>query len=134
MSYHLQLFKKLTVLFVEDEPVIQKQTADMLKIFFGNVFISSNGKEALDMFEDNSIDIVLTDIKMPLMCGLELTQKIRAIDDGIPIILLSSFGDQNTLLQAANCGIDGYILKPIELDNLLDTFDKVLQRKSPKRK
>ncbi len=106
----------------------------MLKIFFNNVSAASNGQEALEIFHNESIDIILTDIKMPLMGGLELTQKIRAIDNIIPIILLSSFGDQNTLLEAANCGIDGYILKPIELDSLLNIFDKVLQRKAPKRK
>lgn len=114
--------------------IIQKQTSDMLKIFFGDVLTATNGKDALEVFRNKSVDIILTDIKMPMMSGLELTQKIRAMDNMIPIILLSSFGDQSTLLEAANCGIDGYILKPIELDNLLDTFDKVLQRKKTKRK
>lgn len=131
MAYKLRLFKKMTILFVEDEKIIRNQTADMLKVFFTDVLVASNGLEALDILADTTPDIILCDIKMPIMDGLVLTQKIRSLRNNIPIILLTSFSDQQTLLKAANAGIDGYILKPIELETLLETFDRVLKRKTP---
>ena len=131
MAYNLRLFKKMAVLFVEDEKIIRDQTANMLKVFFADVFVASNGVEALEILAYTTPDMILCDIKMPMMDGLVLTQKIRSLKNNIPIILLTSFSDQQTLLKAANAGIDGYILKPIELETLLETFNTVLKRKSP---
>lgn len=131
MAYNLQLFKKLSILFVEDEPLLRQQTADMLKIFFSTVYTASNGLEALGVLGEENINIVLCDIMMPVMDGLTLTQKIRAKGNTIPVVLLSSFCDQETLLKAANSGIDGYVLKPIELEMLLETFNRVLKIKMP---
>lgn len=130
MAYNLQLFKKMTILFAEDEKIIREQTADMLKIFFADVHVATNGVEAFEIFTDVHPDMILCDIKMPLMDGVLLTQKIRSLRNNIPIILLTSFSDQQTLLKAANAGIDGYILKPIELEILLETLDTVLKRKT----
>jgi len=130
MAYNLQLFKKMTILFAEDEKIIRDQTADILKIFFADVFVATNGVEAFEIFTDTHPDMILCDIKMPLMDGVLLTQKIRSLRNNIPIIFLTSFSDQQTLLKAANAGIDGYILKPIELDTLLETLDAVLKRKT----
>jgi len=134
MAYNLQLLKKLTVLFIEDDDVIRSQTQDVLKIFFANVLTAQNGLEGIGMLEDKTPDIILSDIKMPVMDGLTFTKKVRDSNNQIPIILLSSYSDQQMLFKAANSGIDGFVLKPIELDNLLETFDRVLQRKVPTRK
>lgn len=130
MAYNLKLFKNMTILFAEDEKIIRDQTADILKIFFADVFVATNGVEAFEIFTDTHPDMILCDIKMPLMDGVLLTQKIRSLRNNTPIIFLTSFSDQQTLLKAANAGIDGYILKPIELDTLLETFDAVLKRKT----
>lgn len=129
MTNNLQLFKKLTILFVEDELILQQQTSNLLKIFFSNVYTASNGLEALGILSEESPDIILCDIHMPIMNGLTLTQKIRAKGNTIPIVLLSSFSNQQTLLEAANCGIDGYVLKPFELETLLETFGRVFKAK-----
>jgi DNA-binding response OmpR family regulator len=134
MAYNLQLLKKLTVLFIEDDDVIRSQTQDVLKIFFANVLTAQNGLEGIGMLENKTPDIILSDIKMPVMDGLTFTKKVRDTNNQIPIILLSSYSDQQMLFKAANSGIDGFVLKPIELDNLLETFDRVLQRKVPTRK
>lgn len=130
----MELFKKITILLVEDDMMIQKQTEEILKIFFADVLIANNGLEAIKIVEEKTPQIMLCDIKMPLMDGLTLTKTLREKKNQIPIILLSSYSDQQTLLKAANCGIDGFIIKPIEIDNLLETFSKVLQRKTPTQK
>ncbi len=134
MKYNLQLLKKLTILFVEDEAIIRTQIADTLKVFFNDVIVANNGHEALQLLSQNNIDIILSDIKMPMITGLDLATKVRLSNSSIPIILLSSYSDQDTLLKAVNIGIDGYVLKPIQLDDLLQTFENVLKRKIPIRR
>ncbi|MDY0321500.1 MAG: response regulator transcription factor [Arcobacteraceae bacterium] len=134
MKYNLQLLKKLTILFVEDEAIIRAQLADTLKVFFNEVIIANNGHEALQLLSQNNIDIILSDIKMPMITGLDLATRIRLSHNSIPIILLSSYSDQETLIKAVNSGIDGYVLKPVQLDDLLNTFENVLKRKIPIRR
>lgn len=134
MSYDLNFFKRLTVLFAEDDDIMRNQVTETLKIFFGEIFITKNGVEAFEEFKLKKPDIILTDIRMPKMDGLQLIEKIREQNHSIPIIILTSYSDQNTLLKALNSSIDGYILKPLELNNFLETFDKVLRRKKSIRK
>ncbi|MGE4456963.1 MAG: response regulator transcription factor [Arcobacteraceae bacterium] len=134
MKYNLQLLKKLTILFVEDEAIIRAQLADTLKVFFNEVIIANNGHEALQLLSQNNIDIILSDIKMPMITGLDLATRIRLSHNSIPIILLSSYSDQETLIKAVNSGIDGYVLKPVQLNDLLNTFENVLKRKIPIRR
>lgn len=134
MAYDLNFLKRLSILFVEDEDILRNQISETLKIFFEKVYIAKDGIEAFELFQEKKPDIILSDIKMPKMDGLKLSEKIREKNHNIPIILLTSFSDQTTLLKALNSGIDGYILKPLELNNFLETFDKVLKRKGPIRK
>lgn len=134
MAYDLNFLKRLSILFVEDEDILRNQISETLKIFFEKVYIAKDGIEALELFREEKPDIILSDIKMPKMDGLKLSEKIREKNHNIPIILLTSFSDQTTLLKALNIGIDGYILKPLELNNFLETFEKVLKRKGAIRK
>ena len=133
MSYYQKVLKKYTILFAEDDAVICKKIAEILTIFFHEVFVAKNGKEAFEYYEDEKPDMILSDIKMPVMDGISLAQKIRQDNFTIPIILLSSFSDQDILIKAANSGIDGYILKPIVLDSMLETFIKVIHKIIPKK-
>jgi len=133
MSNYQKILKKYTILFAEDDATMRKATTDMLHIFFREVYTAKDGKEALEYYEDERPDLILSDIKMPIMDGLSLVQTIRQNDFTIPIILLTSYSDQKTLLEAANAGIDGYILKPIALEIMLETFAKVISKISPKK-
>lgn len=130
MHQHLAELKRLTLLFVENEPLIQQKVNEMLNLFFDRVLVADNGAMALDILETNVVDIVLSDIKMPIMDGLTFLKRLRLLNNQVPFILLSSLSDQNTLLDAANAGIDGYIVKPIDLEELIQTFIKVLMRRN----
>ncbi|MDD3055439.1 MAG: response regulator transcription factor [Aliarcobacter sp.] len=134
MSYDLIFFKNLSVLFAEDDDIVRAQVTETLRIFFGKIFIAKDGEEAFEIFKLEKPDIILSDIKMPKIDGLQLIEKIREENQSIPIIILTSYSDQNTLFKAANSSIDGYILKPLELNNFLETFDKVIRRKKSIRK
>ena len=131
MQLDLDLLRNIRLLFIEDEIVLQKNTAEMLSIFFGSVLVANHGLEAMKILATEKIDIILSDIKMPVMDGLTLVRKLRTMNNQTPFIVLTSYSDQQTLLEAANAGIDGYVIKPIDLDDLMQTFMRVLMRKTP---
>ena len=131
--------KQMTILFVEDHEELRVETTDILKSFFKTIHSCKNGKEALTQYisykEENSItyDIVLSDIRMPVMDGIELTKNIYAINPEQTIIILSAYDDTKYLLSLINMGIEQFIKKPIDYQELLITFlnaSKKIMRKN----
>jgi len=120
--------KKINVLYVEDDISIQKITSDFLSSLFDNLIVASDGKEGLQKFQDNTIDLIITDIIMPQMGGIEMIQKIKEIDTNCYTIILSQDNDVDTLLQSIALNVDGYMLKPIVFEKMLDTIEKVIQK------
>ena len=120
-------------MFVEDDAMTRIQISNTLKMIFKEVYCAKDGEEAFSIYEDESPDIILTDIQMPRKDGIKLTRQIRNIDYNIPIIILTSFDDKNILLSAANLAVDGYLVKPIEFTDLVKMLIKAIQRaqKSP---
>lgn len=128
MNYDLHRLKNLTVLVAEDDAAVLNDMAQMLSIFFKEVLQASNGEEAFRLFEANKPDMVISDIQMPLTNGLSFAKKIRMIDATTPILFISSYSESSALIQAVNCGVDGYIVKPIELEEVLQAISKSLRR------
>jgi DNA-binding response OmpR family regulator len=128
MQKNLLFLKDLSILFVEDDPIMLEQTHNTLNIFFKNVYTATNIQSAYSLYENNIPDIILSDIQLLDGTGLELVATIRKKDYKTPIILLTSFSNNEYLFQAVNLGIDGYIIKPLKLDNLLEAFFKALKR------
>jgi signal transduction histidine kinase/CheY-like chemotaxis protein len=118
--------KSLHILLVEDFEVNQQLVVRLLEKYGHRVDIASNGKEALEAFQRDTFDAVLMDVQMPVMDGLEATQRIRKLGNpkqaGIPIIALTAHalrGDRERFLQA---GMDDYVAKPLEAKKLLRTI------------
>jgi two-component system, OmpR family, response regulator VanR len=132
MQHNPLTLQTKTILFVEDDDVMREHTAETLKMLFKKVLLAKNGVEALVLYEKGGVDFVLTDIKMPDMNGLELTKRIREHDYYTPVIMLTGFAEQDMMLSASNLSIDGYIIKPIELDSLVRCFTKAANR-APKQ-
>lgn len=123
----LGLIKHKKVLFVEDETDVRLQSAEVLKDLFAEVISASDGAEALRLFDDHRFDLVITDILMPNMSGLELIKAIKkecACD--VPTIITTAFTDTEYLLEAIKIGVDGYLLKPISVEELVFTANKAL--------
>jgi len=120
--------KSLNILYVEDEPATAKKFLSILKKIFNEVFYAPNGKEALDIFYSNNINIIISDINMPIVNGLELAKKIRETDTNIPIVLISARNESDTLLQAIDLNIDSYILKPISLDGFIEKINSISKK------
>ena len=103
----------LTLLYAEDEVETRKNYANYLKRYFKEIFVVENGQEALDCYEKNSPNILLLDINMPLINGLELAKKIRLKDKKTRIIILTAHLEQDKLLFAAELNLTKYLPKPI---------------------
>lgn len=121
--------KNLNVLYVEDNIYVQQQTIKMLESFFNNIYIASNGKEALDLFNtENLYNLIITDIEMPFVDGVSLIEIIREYNKKVPIIVLSAHDNKDYFLKTINAGIDGYILKPYTLEQITQTLDNLIQK------
>jgi DNA-binding response OmpR family regulator len=112
--------KSLKVLLVEDE----KKLSSLLKNAIGDSFysfsVANDGVEGLKMFKKISADIVITDIMMPNMTGLEMAKEIKIIDKSVPIIILSAFSEADKFLGAIDVGVVKYFIKPFDPDELLE--------------
>lgn len=120
--------KNLNVLYVEDSFSVQQQTMKMLSSFFKNIEVANNGKVALEIFEKQDFDLIITDIKMPLLDGIGFIEIIRNLDKKIPIIVLSAHDDKDYFLKSINAGIDGYILKPYTLEQIIQTLANIVEK------
>lgn len=120
--------KSLRILLAEDDPVNQKVLLKFLKEQGHDVMTADNGKMVLDLFDKNDFDVILMDIQMPYMNGIEATQRIRLKDNTkshIPIVAVTAYalsGDKEKFL---NLGFDEYITKPIQMELLFEVLDRI---------
>ena len=114
--------KQIRLLYVEDEESIRNILSRGIKRRVKELEVAVDGEDGFEKFKQFKPDIIVTDIKMPNMTGLEMSDKIREINKNIPIIITSAHGEVETLLEAIQKGINGYIIKPIDKDKLFDTI------------
>ncbi|ANE35469.1 two-component system response regulator [Campylobacter iguaniorum] len=117
-----KMLKNLTVLLVEDEEKIRNSMGSAMEAVFNKVILAQNGDEGLKKFKKFNPDIVITDISMPIMDGLDMASGIRNISKDTPIIVLSAFSEKEKLLKAIDVGIDKYIIKPIDMEELFEAI------------
>ncbi|WP_457563553.1 diguanylate cyclase [Caminibacter pacificus] len=115
--------KNLTCLYVEDDEMIRDIFALMLKRYFKEVIIATNGKEGLELFKTRKPDIIISDIRMPIMDGIEMAREIKKIDPSAYIIFVTAFSDSEYLQSALELGAEGYITKPVEKEKLLQKLN-----------
>ena len=118
---------KQRILVVDDEPQITRVLRRSLISQGYDVHIASDGESALQTFGDWTPDLVVTDLAMPSMNGLELCRQLRAISR-VPIIVLSVRGEEKTKVEALDCGADDYVTKPFGMDELLARIRATLRR------
>lgn len=117
----------MKLLLVEDDSDLRVQLKIFLGRFFGCIHTAENGIEALKMYTEESYDLVLTDLTMPLMGGLELAEKIRMHNSEQNILILSGHSESDKLITLINLGIDGFLLKPVDLSRVLTQLNKSAQ-------
>ncbi len=109
---------KLNILYVEDEKESREQISSIFKLLFNSLDIAFDGEDALKKYNLKPYDIVITDINMPKMNGIELTKKIKMRDPLQNIIIISAHNNADYLLEAINLGVDYFIIKPIQMEQL----------------
>ena len=123
----IKFTNKMKLLYVEDEKDLREVTSLIFKDIFSEIIVATNGEDGLEKFYDNEIDIVITDVNMPILNGLEMSEKIKKFDKDIPIILMSAYDDTEYFTKSIQLDIDGYILKPFKMDDFMNTLNKIMQ-------
>lgn len=123
------VLKDLTILIVEDENDTRKLMQDVLIDEFAKVLVAQNGDEGVKKFKKYNPDIVVSDIAMPILDGLDMTQQIKKISPGTPIIALSAHSEKEKLLKAIDVGVDKYVLKPLDMDEFLSMLEIIANSK-----
>jgi len=118
----------LRLLYVEDNEYARESMMNVLEEFFGDVIIACDGQEGLEGFENNKIDLIITDINMPRLNGLEMIKEIRKTDTDVPILILSAYNESSFFLDSIKLGVDGYLLKPIVISQFMEILKKVTQK------
>jgi len=118
--------KKLNLLFVEDDPQARESMSIILQAFFSNIVTAIDGEDGFDKFKKSKIDIIITDINIPKLNGIEMIKKIRSIDSNIPIIIVSASDEKKYLMDGIKNSVQDYILKPIEINELLGAINRVI--------
>jgi two-component system NtrC family response regulator len=119
---------RFRILVVDDEPAQRELVAGFLKKQAFDVVVAETGAKAVELFRQDSIDLILTDQKMPNMSGLDLLQAVRAINPEIPVILMTAFGSIEAAVSAIQGGATDYLTKPLNLDELLYRIRQVSDR------
>lgn len=114
----------LTLLYVEDEPDTREQLAEFLRRRVRQLLVAANGHEGIELYQRHRPELVVTDIRMPLVDGLSMAREIKDLDRWARIVVTTAHSDTGYLLEAIEADIDGYVLKPVDTRRLLAVLAK----------
>ena len=131
--FNNEFLKKLSILYVEDDEMARNQLARTLNRLFKNVILANNGFDGLEKYikakkEGIKIDLILSDVNMPKLNGLEMLEEIRKIDNNIAIIYTTARTETEFLLKAIELHADHYVIKPIHLQDVINKIQKVCEK------
>ncbi|EFP6791864.1 response regulator transcription factor [Campylobacter jejuni] len=121
--------KELIISVVEDEVKARESMINILSERFSKVIGAQNGDEGLKKFKKFKPDLVITDIAMPIMDGLDMAREIKEISDDVPIVVLSAYSEKERLLRSIDIGIDKYLIKPVDIEELFKVLDYLIGEK-----
>lgn len=114
------------ILVVDDELMM----LDLLERFLGDqgyeVISARDGKQALDIFRANSCDLIITDMRMPRMDGLQLLKAVKDADSRLPVVFISGFGEAETVVEALKAGAENFLAKPLDLEHLKKVIEQIV--------
>lgn len=132
--FNKDFLKEITIMYIEDDEITRQKLAKILKRVFKDVLIASNGLEGYILFQEqqlanNNIDLILSDINMPKMNGVEMLENIRSLDNEIPMIFVTARTESEYLLKSIELGVHNYVLKPIDTEDIILRIQKVCEKK-----
>lgn len=136
MNLNLEELKKITILYVEDEKEVRDQIAGILQGVLKKVYVATDGKEGLSLFKEKmeEIDLIVSDINMPKITGLDMAEKILKINKHIPIIITTAYTVEEYLIKSIDINIYKYMTKPLKMKeltlNILEAYSEYKIKKS----
>src|SRR4030043_2098332 len=118
-----------SILVVDDDPAICNLITRLMDKYGCSVIAYESGKEALDNFQENKFDVVVTDIVMPVVSGTEILGRIRDINPDVPVILMTGYTDFDTAVDAIKKGVFDLIIKPFKPEQIIHSIEKALKYK-----
>ncbi|WP_230409026.1 sigma-54-dependent transcriptional regulator [Zooshikella harenae] len=118
---------KITILIVEDDPDLREALADTLALTDFNYLLAEDGQQAIQLLQNKSIDMVVSDVNMPKVDGYQLLQWVRQHVPQLPVLLMTAYGSVSQAVEAMKQGAVDYLVKPFEPDALLAEIRRVLQ-------
>lgn len=115
------------ILIVDDQVGIRLLLSEVFKKEGYTTYIVANGIEALQVFEQNEIDCILLDIKMPGMDGIEILKKVREVDLEIPVFMMTAYGEQDLMEVATSLNVHRFFTKPFNIFDVRDTINQLLK-------
>lgn len=115
--------KDITLLYVEDDEDARNATVRILSKLFKKLVVAVDGQDGLDKFKENDIDLVITDINMPNLNGIDMLKEIKKLDPYFYAIVLTAYSDRENFMSTISLGVRGYITKPINITQLIETLE-----------
>lgn len=124
-----EILRGLSILVVDDEPGTLNLMSEVLKGEFDSVITAKNGDEGVKKFKKYAPDVVVADVAMPIMGGLDMASHIKNLDRKTPVVILSAHSEKEMLLQAIDINVDKYIIKPVDMDDMIGCLKKLAEQK-----
>ncbi|MCJ8327131.1 MAG: response regulator [Campylobacterales bacterium] len=119
--------KSFTLLYAEDEAGIQNNLNEIFQCLFKEIYLASNGEEALKLYHEKKPDLIITDIQMPKLTGIELLKQVRKRDSKTRVIITSAHTDLEYMLEATELHLVKYIVKPITESKIKDALENFIK-------
>lgn len=129
MNKNLDILKNINILYLEDDENLLKHTSDILEDFVANIYGVKNTIDAMNILLEKKIDVIISDILLENENGINFLKYIKSKDIQIPAILTTAHTDTNYLIESIKLKVENYLLKPINIDELLNSlYDVILPK------
>ena len=118
--------KDIKLLYVEDDQTAASAMIRIFEKFFTNIIVAKDGEEGLSKIKEHDIDLIVTDINMPKMNGIEMISGMKEFGKDIYTIMLTAYSDNNTFLDSVKLGVKGYAIKPIDVMQFVETLESAV--------
>lgn len=120
--------KALKILYVEDDLALREEVSLFLSDIFAQVDLATNGEEGLQKLSQTHYDLVITDIKMPIMNGIEMIEQINELYPSLPILVTSAHNESEYLMKLINLNVDNFITKPLQSEQIFRVLHRIVKR------
>lgn len=124
----IKFSKTIKVLYVDGDPKHRESAFSVFKIFFHDIDTAENGIDGLQLFLGKKYNLIITDVAMDKMNGIDMIQKIRETSKDITVLIMSSEEDKKHFMDLIKLGVDGYILKPVKVKQFVEVMQKVIEK------